>query len=54
MINLNSLELTHAIDNLRYDEVKKVDLGKQARKYILSNNKIDIVIEKFYQIYQKV
>ena len=54
MINLNSLELTHAIDNLRHDEIKKVNLGKQARKYILSNNKIDIVIEKFYQIYQKL
>ncbi len=54
MIDLNSSELTNAINILRYDESKKLELGKEARKYILNNNKIDIVVDKFYQVYNKL
>ena len=54
MIDLKRDEIIKSINKLRYDEKKKKIIGQEARKYILQNNQIDIIVEKFYKIYKSI
>ena len=54
LIENDSKELKKTLDENSEEYEKTKLLGKNARKKILLNNEIDIIVEKFIKIYQGI